>query len=133
MDRFIIILSSVLFVATWTVVIVLFIQESKTTYVAQDHFISEEISLSDKSFDSLWALHSHQLQLVQKETNSSNELVADGASFNAKQLKEEFQSIDDSSLDSWREYFTDEEDQKTISINELLNIFGQTNEAVSES
>lgn len=122
-----------MFVVTWTVVIVLFVQESKTTYVAQDHFISEEISLSDKSNDSLWALHSHHLQLAQKETNASNDLVANRASFNASQLKDEFQSIDDSSLDSWRKYFNDEEDQKTISINELLNIFGQANEAVSES
>ncbi|MET3682655.1 hypothetical protein ABID56_000736 [Alkalibacillus flavidus] len=133
MERIIMIVSSIVLVATWAIVIMLFISESQTTYMAKDHNISGEMSLSMKSNESLWVMYDEAQQAEVKKQMAKRESTYEELSERFNQITNEFESIDDSSLDPWRDYFTSEDDNKgTVSISELLNIFSP-DEAVSES
>ncbi|WP_017186687.1 hypothetical protein [Alkalibacillus haloalkaliphilus] len=123
MERVIVVLSSVLFLATWAVVIVMWVDVNQPTYTAKNHHISEEITLSYKMSDKALVLNAN---LNTHEPSESKEYGA----FNDT-IRHELELIDDSSLDPWREYFNDEE--QNVSIDDLLQIFEEVDEAVSES
>ncbi|GAA0456090.1 hypothetical protein [Alkalibacillus silvisoli] len=130
MERIIVALSFILFLATWVVVITLFIDINQPTYIGKNHPISEEITISYKTTDQLVVFHELQTSTYDEVSNRENEM--EYSSERSQEILNQMRSIDDSSLDPWREYFTDEQ-ESNVSIDELIDIFKLNDEAVSES
>ncbi|MDV2581231.1 hypothetical protein [Alkalibacillus haloalkaliphilus] len=123
MERIIVVLSSVLFLATWAVVIVMWVDVNQPTYTAKNHHISKEITLSYKMSDKALVLNAN-LSTHEPSESEEHETLNNA-------IRHELELIDDSSLDPWRDYFTIEE--QNVSIDDLLQIFEEVDEAVSES
>ncbi|MDQ0351267.1 hypothetical protein J2R98_001070 [Alkalibacillus filiformis] len=126
MERVIVVLSGVLFLATWAVVILVWVDVNQPTYTAKNHHISKEITLNYKLNDQAMVLNTN---LSTYEKSSSTE--SEQRSTSNDEIKHELELIDDSSLDPWRDYFSNEE--QNVSIDDLLHIFEEVDEAVSES
>ncbi|WP_188206432.1 hypothetical protein [Alkalibacillus aidingensis] len=118
MEKLILGLSSFLFLVTWIVVIVLYVDMNQPTFTAKTSYISEEIMLLNKESFNIDRLVS---QSADEHPDNEDESDYSSESVHSAQAINQMREIDDSSLDLWRDYFKDGNDG--ISIDELYEIF----------
>ncbi|PKR79293.1 hypothetical protein CEY16_06015 [Halalkalibacillus sediminis] len=113
MERVIVGASTVLFVLTWTFVILLFFQDSSSPLVANPHNISEEIAIIDKQSTDFYSIIEER-EKIDEEKNAPTMEKSESASL-SNGLESQFPQQEGVSIDELLDWLdlTDEINEET--------------------